>query len=222
MKQVGKWLLPDSDVIFTKSCVNQETSTYGHAFQIKYLKKIIELSDTSGSIIDAGANIGLFSYAFAKNFNYVFSFEPVPINYECLEENTKSLDNIELFHCALGISEGSVRMLGRLNNTGSFRVVDNDIKQKKHEGNYKNIPVKPMDYFNFKNISTIKIDCEGFEYNVLQGASSLIKEHKPLLCIEFTALNKGGNQNTHNKVNKFLKANGYEKVWEFEDDAIFK
>jgi hypothetical protein len=39
--------------------------------------------------------------------------------------------------------------------------------------------------YNFKNkISVIKIDVEGFEVNVLNGAKNLILEHKPVVIVE--------------------------------------
>ena len=53
-----------------------------------------------------------------------------------------------------------------------------------------------------KKISFIKIDCEGFELEVLQGAKSIIKKNKPAILVE---------QN-NNKVVKFILSLGYKEV----------
>ena len=45
-----------------------------------------------------------------------------------------------------------------------------------------------LDDLNFsKKISFIKIDCEGYEFEVLNGGMNLLKKHKPNLLIEFTS-----------------------------------
>ena len=220
MKRIGRFHLPTSDILFTKHCINKEHTPYGHNFQTKYIAKIVKLSETTGNVIDAGANVGLFAVAFAKNFNKVFAFEPVPLNNECLVRNVHGYDNIELYDCALGSKSGEVEMIGRLNNTGTFKIAD---KPKPRKGNEicTNIPVKPLDDFRFKNISCIKIDCEGYEADVLDGARNTIRKYKPLLCIEFMPIDKGGDQSVHDRTNKILKIHGYKMIWQGHNDAIF-
>ena len=56
----------------------------------------------------------------------------------------------------------------------------------KYENNVY-IPVVPLDSLidNFdKRVSVMKIDVEGFEYNVLFGACKFIEKHKPIIIIE--------------------------------------
>ena len=44
--------------------------------------------------------------------------------------------------------------------------------------------MKPLDSYNFKNISIMKIDVEGHEIAVLEGALNTIKRNKPKILIE--------------------------------------
>jgi CO dehydrogenase/acetyl-CoA synthase delta subunit len=41
-----------------------------------------------------------------------------------------------------------------------------------------------IDEFNFSDIDYIKIDVDGYELNVLQGAVNTIKKYNPLLVVE--------------------------------------
>lgn len=221
MKKIGRWWIPQDDTLFTKHCINKESSYYGHNFQTKYITKIVKESNTRGNVIDAGANIGLFATAFSKHFNKVFAFEPVPMNNECLISNTMGYHNIELFDCALGSKQETVEMIGRLNNTGTFRIVE-DPNERKGNVVYSKILVKPLDEFNFKKISCIKIDCEGYEADILEGAEKTISTNKPVLCIEFMPIDKGGDIVTHNRTDRLLRKYGYKKIWTAHADSIYK
>jgi FkbM family methyltransferase len=54
-----------------------------------------------------------------------------------------------------------------------------------------------------KKISFIKIDCEGFELEVLQGSKRLIKKNKPIILFEY---------NDNKKVINYLKSLGYNEI----------
>ena len=53
-----------------------------------------------------------------------------------------------------------------------------------------NINIVPVDYFNFENVSLIKIDVEHMEIAVLEGCLNLIKRCKPTILIETHYLSK--------------------------------
>ena len=53
-------------------------------------------------------------------------------------------------------------------------------------------------YINLNRFNLIKLDVEGLEIDVLNGAKNLLKNHKPLLYVEFN--NKQGNDNLLNKI----------------------
>jgi len=64
-------------------------------------------------VIDVGANIGLYALYVLKQVEAVrmFCFEPSPICFEALRENTKSFwDQVRLFNFALGEKEGECTM----------------------------------------------------------------------------------------------------------------
>jgi hypothetical protein len=53
-----------------------------------------------------------------------------------------------------------------------------------YDGGFNYVDVKPLDSFEFENLAVLKIDVQGYEPNVLDGAIQTIKKHKPIIFIE--------------------------------------
>lgn len=146
------------------------------------------------NFIDAGANIGYFTCLMGKltgPTGKVLAVEPEPQNFTLLQQNIKlnRLANVITHPCALGASEGSA-MLGlyKAANRGRHSIVDT-----KAERQIK-VPVKTLDNLasssgkNVKLWALLKIDVEGYEGFVLDGAKetlprveTLVMEYSPAL-----------------------------------------
>jgi FkbM family methyltransferase len=111
-------------------------------------------------VLDVGANIGFFTIL-SRNAKKIIAIEPIkrciPILKKNLEKN--NLKNVEVFNIALG---GGMPLLIEENNAVNLsKIVD-----KKGE-NVTEIESKKLEYFVKKyNINFIKIDAEGFEYEI--------------------------------------------------------
>ena len=68
------------------------------------------------------------------------------------------------------------------------------------------INIVPLDYFNFENISLIKIDVENMEIEVLEGSLNLISRCKPTIIIETHKLSELKETNIFKELSKL----GYE------------
>lgn len=64
------------------------------------------------------------------------------------------------------------------------------------------------------SVSFIKIDVEGFEENVLQGAKRMLRKFKPALVVEFYAKTEEAHEKSM-RVLELLKSSGYECGYEF-------
>ena len=138
-------------------------------------------------VLDIGANIGALTLPMAQLVGpqgNVIAFEPQPENYALLQKNIEQnqLESIvTAFDCALGSSEGSIRVpplasLGH-KNYGGFELHDNDFGDPVH--------IRALDGFGFGiPLKFIKVDVEGFEAEVLRGARDTIKQHRPILYVE--------------------------------------
>ena len=134
----------------------------------EYKSKNFEIKDTV-VIIDVGGHIGLFSlYAsqFCKN-GLIYSFEPVPENYNLLIDNIQSndLNQIKSFNLAVSNSNSNVKLY--LN--------DDEAGHSMFSKSSKTITVDSIslqqifDDNNIENCNFLKLDCEGTEYEILQN-----------------------------------------------------
>ncbi|MEJ5992832.1 FkbM family methyltransferase [Pedobacter sp. Du54] len=150
------------------------------------LKRILN-KDTI-NIIDVGANIGSVSKELSYYFpnSTIFAFEPINSTFTLLKDNTKLNNNIKSFHCALGSIKENMEILINKENT------INSIKgQNYNPDNYsgsEEIKVIRLDEFaeteNISRIGILKIDVEGFEFEVLEGCGNLLKGNIDCILLE--------------------------------------
>jgi FkbM family methyltransferase len=139
------------------------------------------------SSIDVGANVGVWSWAMAKHSTRVHAFEPNPKNLAKLRRNLGTVANISIHGVALGDRAGEATLRiprgakGHSNQGASLsRAAVGDDRA------YTALAVeqKPLDDCAIDNVGFIKIDVEGFEQSVLQGAGETIARDRPNLLME--------------------------------------
>jgi len=165
------------------------------------------------TIIDVGASYGWMAVSFAKHFKEVKCFEIRSDVRYALRKNVRFFPNVEVFDYGLGSKEDEV-LLGDTMVTGSTRVVDEDGYLGSPKNNVKTsidkAPILPLDSLNFENVDCIKIDVEGYEFLVLQGALETIKKWKPLLIVEIKTLRQAWSFEHRQQIFNMLKSIGYE------------
>jgi FkbM family methyltransferase len=143
-------------------------------FDQNALPFILEHINKNDFVIDCGANIGAYSFAFLNKGAFVLSFEPNKEAFDCLKYNLKDYPNSHIFNYAVGAFSGKVNVIKSPNAGASIceRSKDGDIE------------LRAIDSFNLERVDFIKIDVEGFELDVLRGAVKTIQKFKPKLYIE--------------------------------------
>ena len=161
----------------------------GEKFFINLIKKEINLS------LDIGANVGNYTKMLLSDTNSkVVSFEPLPKAYEELKIIKSNFqDRLEIHNVAIGIKDEILNLSYGTEKSEKASLMKNLEKISFIEGQNKNeasVQVRQLDYFQnyFKDkvIDFIKIDTEGFEYEVLKGAKNILETHKPkFIQVEF-------------------------------------
>lgn len=118
--------------------------------------------------LDIGSNIGQWTRPLAKRFDSVVCFEPNAGFRECFKRNITET-NVVLWPYAL--SDREHRAIQDFSST----------MLKKGDGE---IQCRTLDSFGLTNVDFVKIDVDGFEVPLLEGARRTLTENTPVVNIE--------------------------------------
>lgn len=180
------------------------------------LTNLFALCKPGAVMVDVGSNIGYVLLKMAQiggTNSKVYGFEPDPVNYQACATNVKlnAFKNISLLNIGLGSEEQELYLgVHTVSNRGGNRVVaevDMAIDSAR-------IQVVKLDEFvsehRIEKIDLIKIDVEGYELHVLQGAAHTLQTSKPILFIELDDTNLKAQGHSSKELVKFVKELGYE------------
>lgn len=136
-------------------------------------------------VIEVGANIGAFTVPLARmvgDTGAVYAFEPQPENYRLLVRNADD-NRVRVYAAPYAVgASGGVTKIPRLADLGHFNFGAATIGDTGSE-----ITQVTLDDYLSKatsKIKLIKLDCEGSELAVLQGAEALIARDRPFIYCE--------------------------------------
>ncbi len=145
--------------------------------EIKFYEEILKDADKD-LIFDVGANTGHKTSIFRRISKKVLAFEPSNKCYQILKKRFKH-SNVEIFNCALGSEKSSLDYFEIEGQEGynslSSKHIETTVANRNLVGiksiKPKKVPVEKIeDYITkFGKPCYIKIDVEGFEYEVIKG-----------------------------------------------------
>jgi FkbM family methyltransferase len=130
-------------------------------------------------IADVGGNIGYYTLLLRQltgPSGAIITIEPSPENLPELRLNIEGnkLQNVKLLEVAVGAESGKVSLIKGM-NSGVVPL---------NEGSYE-VPIQTLDEILTERIDLLKIDVEGYEGYVLEGARNVIKRDRPIIFLEF-------------------------------------
>ena len=137
-------------------------------------------------VLDVGANIGCTGVLFGTLAKAVHCFEPSPSTFRFLERNVAAsgLRNVQCHNYGLGKAPMvSSLTFAPANRSGAF-VSDKITASKGHS--IERIEIRTLDDHarGMERVDFIKIDVEGFEQSVLQGATETLAARRPVVVME--------------------------------------
>jgi len=169
--KIGEWLsfseywsfqniIPEPERLFVERCLSKKTE---------------------GMAFDIGANLGAFTCLIASLGHTVHSFEPIPETFCRLKNNVKAnglLDRCRLNCLAVGKEQGLVAFHIQENSPATNRMAMPGEKSFDKARSMQTVAAIDLDRYcqsqNVESIDFLKIDVEGMEPYVLQGASALL------------------------------------------------
>ena len=164
---------------------------------------------TGAVALDVGANIGNHACFMAHHFARVVAFEPNPVVFHVLKANTIGR-NIEPHNLGLSNRNGQLPFVVKYPNYGLAHVAT--------EGETPDfsIDVQPLDAMvegvRIDRVDFLKLDVDGHEIEVLEGALGTISKFKPVIAMEAMYKNDPA---LGQKTIGLLESTGYRFFYEF-------
>ena len=180
-------------------CISDDIVKHQDFFEFEIFNRWKDFFDTSGYILDIGANIGNHVLQFKYHFPdaRILAFEIHDENYSLLKYNTSRLVGVKSFNVGVGSRTSVVSYNdGHQFNCGVVRVDSN--------GSKHNIVMRLDDLIIDDKVSFIKMDIEGHELSALEGMINMLMRDKPKIWIEDLTQQK-------HAIN-FLESHGYRVI----------
>ena len=152
--------------------------------------------------LDIGSNIGQWTRPLAKRFQSVVCFEPNPNFRECFKKNIQE-KNVLLW--PYGLSKKEHKAKQDFNST-VLQEEDGDID------------CRTLDSFGLTNVDFVKIDVDGFEIPLLNGARETLTKNNPVINIE---MKRDKRSNITQESESILKDLGYQFQKRTKSDEVW-
>jgi FkbM family methyltransferase len=207
------------------------------SFDTADFRAISQLVQAGDIAFDVGANVGEYSVLLSRQCGAggrVWAFEPVPDTYWRLRE-TLALNrcgNVMPVQAAVSDKAGTVTMnlfepqYSAWNTLGKPEMVTPEGKRVS-PGKFVDVPSCTLDGFcrseKIEKINFLKVDVEGFEKAVFQGAAELLRERRvDCVCFEISQEPLKGASATSRSIFEALEAFGYLAYRFDEANGIFQ
>lgn len=188
---------------------------------IKRRIKILNNSKIS-KLMDVGANYGHYALELRKfGFNgNIISFEPLTSAFKLLKANSLNDKKWEQFNFALGNNDGDaiINIAGNSFSSSLSKMLDSHIKAAPYSAyiGTENISIKKIDtifdsVYNEGDNIMLKIDTQGYERNVLEGADQSLKYIR-LIQLEMSLIPLYENEMQFQDMMQFLRERNFELI----------
>lgn len=155
------------------------TGNFAHDGEALVAQKLIKEGDI---VFDVGANIGDWSkciLAYKPNV-HIYAFEPIPAIYEHYKKNLPLVDHIRAYNAALSNYDGQAQFCYYPDAHSMSTLYLREVVKLKHQK--ITVDTIKLDTFcennNIDRIDFLKIDTEGAEFDVVQGAQRMLNEQR--------------------------------------------
>jgi len=177
------------------------------------------------TVLDVGANVGKFTNLVSnilKDVN-IYSFEPLAECFDELTKNTQHLENVKCFNFALGEKQSEITIYHNEFSPSSsilkMKELHKDIYPSTRNYVEEMVQIKDLDSLNDKinwiPKTLMKIDVQGFEINVLKGATFSLNNIE-VIIIETLFVELYENQTQFDDIYSFLVKRNFSYRGNFE------
>jgi FkbM family methyltransferase len=171
----------------------------------KFLKYCQIQSKKMKTVIDVGAWCGTWAKAIEPYARKVIAFEPDQTHFTCLQRN-----------CTINCDPRMEAVGSEIKN---ISLTDDDFTQAKRIHKQGSIRMTTLDHMNYLDVDMIKIDVEGYEMEVLKGATKTLEGIDYLMIELNNNTKKYGSSNV--EIEKYISSLGFKVLMEHWPDKVF-
>lgn len=163
----------------------------GEGIAIKYVAEKLK-EEKQVTVFDVGANIGTYSILLNNVLRgrcRIFSFEPSQKTFKKFQDNTKDISSLSAYNFGMGSEDAILTLFSNQDESGLASVYHRNLKHLDIDMNKSEaIEIRTVDGFcktnHIEHIHFLKIDVEGHEIKVLEGAKAML-DAKQIDYIQF-------------------------------------
>lgn len=195
MDELGGWWVESPEIC---------GSSWAHdsAKDLEILEKAIAHCEHKRVAVDAGANIGRWAKRMAESFERIEVFEPYDPSMRCLRKNLEG-SNVG-FH--------SFALMNYCGETELYLEPRAHFLQKQNNGECMRVNCATLDSLDFERVDLLKIDVDGHDAEVIEGAKETIKRSRPIIVLEVKKLREA---------DQIMKALEYEPIFRGRIDTLY-
>lgn len=197
-------------------CWHVRAEGYWDSSELSIIRKIIK---PGFSIVEAGANFGVYTLIMSGlvgDMGHVYAFEANPKVSRYLKQSVFDLNhlkNVAVYEKGLGNQNDSLYLNFDPKNIGG-----GTLSSVSHGTAVSAQTVRLDDILTDVKIDVLKMDTEGYESKILEGASSLIRNNPQMIIImEWSQDFLRAQDSDPRMLLSFLKNHGFLKAWRMGD-----
>ena len=192
------YLIEQDDTLYAQRLSND--NLHYQVTNIRFGAEILSANPQVNTIIDCGMNVGMNTVEYATFCKRVIGFEPTPeifnLAIQNITHNTlywndelpyiwdwsrKVTAQIETHQIGLSNQTANVKFIDHPKNKGHNHMWNG---RRQTEKDMYDVQLKLLDDYNYDNVDYIKIDTEGHELPLLEGAVKTIDANRPVVQCE--------------------------------------
>ena len=183
--------------------------------ELSYLSRIVAPDAVT---VDVGANCGLYTRQLARLSREVHAFEPSPQMARLLRRTSAS--NVSVHEIALSDHAGEADLFTPEGEDGmvhGLASLEPAINSKAEHLVSNHVPIERLDAVVRQDVAFVKIDVEGHELSVLQGATGLVERCQPVFLVEAEDRHRA---EATRSVFEFFRKRSYRGFFLREDEVV--
>lgn len=185
--QVGDIFIPEKDVYIRKALLEHKI------WEPNTLKLCLDRMTSESIVVEVGSHVGTHTIALAKHSRFVYAFEMQRLLFQILNVNCMFNGVTNVIPFLGGVSNENKKTYSvevdwkeaPEINTGNIKIEKLTDVEQAAKSFYAMDIVKLDDHLKLlPYLTLLKIDVEGHEHKVLEGAKHLIKKFKPIIITE--------------------------------------